>query len=551
MFRLFAAFVLLGLSGCAAPMAGRPSAEPVTVGILAFNDFHGNLEPPPLPGSPGETQAPGGAAALAATLDRLRGRYPASLTVSAGDLISASPLVSALFLDEPTIAAMNRTGLDFNAVGNHEFDRGMAELLRMQRGGCERHAARAPCQVEPFAGARFAFLAASTRTEGGDTLFPATGLKRLGPVTIGVIGLTLRQTPTLVSPDGVRGLTFGDEAEAINAQVPGLKAQGADAVVVLIHQGGRVKPGGDPSACADLAGDIVPIIDRLDPRIDVVVSGHTHEAYVCDYRPAGRDAPLLLTSAGSLGRLVTDIALTIDPAAHRVVARRAANVAVNDAPRGDIAAYVARYAEAARTIAERPVGRLSEPADRSRAASPVDQGGTLGNLVADAQLAATASAGAEIALTNPFGLRAPLAPGADGSLTFGAIHAAQPFGNRLVTQTLTGAELRAVLEQTPGEGARQQFLAPSAGFAYRMDRARPPGGRIVAMTFHGAPIDPARSYRVTTNSFLANGGDGFTLLARQRDAVIGIDDLAALEAWLKAAPARAVPREVRVTDVVR
>lgn len=559
------------LSACAAPLAQRSGdVGPVTIGIVAINDFHGSLEPPGqsvfVPDGKGGTVGvpAGGAAWLASAIDSVRAKYPNHLTVAAGDLIGASQIASSLYLDEPTVGVMNRIGLEFNAVGNHEFDRGRAELLRMQQGGCGQNTPRKPCQIEPFKGAAFRFLSASTTTEDGRTLFPATGLKSFGSgarkVTVGVIGLTLKGTPELVSPDGIKGLAFGDEADAINAAVPRLKAQGADAIVVLIHQGGKTRPQSDPSGCEDFTGDLKPILARLDPRVDVVVSGHTHWAYVCD---AG---PVLLTSAGVYGELVTDIALQIDPATHRVVGKRAVNVVVQSqpyaatrgpvansdivprfAPRADIAAYVGRYVDAARVFAERPIGKLSGPAARGRPGD-VALGGPLGNLIADAQLAATSGAGAQIALMNPFGIRASLVPAADGGVTYGTIYAVQPFNNQLVTQTLTGAEIAALLEQSFADSGPEQFLAPSAGFAYSVDRSAPPGKRVLTMTLNGRPIDPAKSYRVTTNSFLANGGDGFTMLAKQRDAVTGMSDIDALEAWLKAAAIRGVPAEVRVTE---
>ena len=278
----------------------------VTVGILAINDFHGSIEPPKQSvlapdGKGGTVQVPaGGAAYLASAVQTLRGQYRYSATVSAGDLISASQLASSIYLDEPTIGVANRIGLDFNAVGNHEFDRGRQELLRMQRGGCKQYTVRKPCQVERFTGARFKFLAASTITESGQPLFPAYGLKSYGQgarkVTVGFIGLTLKGTTDLVSPGGIKGLTFRDEAKTINALVPQLKAKGADAVVVLIHQGGQQDKPNDPSGCSGFSGDIVPILDQLDPRVDVVVSGHTHRAYVCDYAQINPAHPLLLTA---------------------------------------------------------------------------------------------------------------------------------------------------------------------------------------------------------------------------------------------------------------
>ncbi len=573
------ASALLGtllVSACAGPLATRQAATPVTVGIVAINDFHGSLEPPRQSvfigdGKGGAVGIPaGGAAWLASAIDSVRAKYPNHVTVSAGDLISASQLSSSLFLDEPSVSVMNRIGLDFNAVGNHEFDRGRDELLRMQAGGCAQHTARKPCQIEPFKGANFRFLAASTVKEDGTTLFPATGLRSFGKgrrkVTVGFIGLTLKGTTELVSPEGIKGLTFGDEADAINAAVPRLKAAGADAVVVLIHQGGRTAGDNDPGECKNLVGDIRPILDRLDPGVDVVVSGHTHLAYICDYGAINPAHPVLLTSAGVYGELVTDIALQIDPATRRVVGKRARNVIVQSVPyvasrgpvpnsdlvprfqpRADVRDYVARYVAAAQQFTERPVGQLAGSAAR-RQPGDVDYGGPLGNLIADAQLAATRGAGAQIAFMNPFGIRAPLVPQPDGRVTFGMIYAVQPFNNQLLTQTLTGAELKAMLEQSFAASGPEQFLTPSAEVPYRVDRKAPAGQRVSAILFDGKPIDPAARYRVTTSSFLANGGDGFTELTHQRDKVVGPTDIDALEAWLKALPARAVPEEPRVTE---
>ena len=574
-----AAAATLLLSACAAPLATRAPAPPVEVGIVAINDFHGALEPPnqsvPVTTEDGNvmTVPAGGAAWLASAVDSIRKKYPNHLTVAAGDLIGGSQLTSSLFLDEPAVSVMNQLGLEFNAVGNHEFDSGIDELVRKQTGGCAQHTARKPCQVEPFAGARFSFLAANVIRANGDTLFPATALRSFGKgrsrVTVGLIGLTLKGTNQLVSPEAIRGVEFRDEAATINALIPGLKARGADAIVVLIHQGGRTTGKPDPQGCEGLNADILPILEALDPAVDVVVSGHTHWAYICDYGRINPARPFLLTSAGVFGELVTDIRIAIDPASRRVVSKEAHNVIVQSpgyrnargdivqtdlfprfAPRPDIAAYVAKYSDAARAYTERPVGKLAGPVERYNGDAS-RMGGTLGNLIADAQLGATTGAGAQIAFTNPFGIRAPhqLNPAADGSLTFGQLYSVQPFNNTLVTQSMTGAELKAVLEQGLDNDNPVQLLSPSQGFTYSFDISRPVGDRIVAMTLDGAPIDPAKTYRITTNSFLANGGDSFSMFARQRDAVIGMPDIDALEAWLKAVPPRAVPSETRVTDL--
>lgn len=564
-------------SGSVRPVAGGPST--VTVGIIGLNDFHGALEPPRtavlVPDESEDRVRPvpaGGAAFLATAVDSVRAQYHYSVTVAAGDMIGASQISSSLFLDEPTIGVLNRIGLDFNAVGNHEFDSGTDELLRKQSGGCERYTEQKPCQVERFAGARFRYLAASTRRANGATLFPASGIKTFGSgkrsVKVGVIGLTLKGTPSLVSPDGIKGLTFADEAETINAEAPRLRAQGADVVVVLIHEGGYTSGTPNPSGCENLTGPIKGILDRLAPGVDVVISGHTHWAYVCDYGTINPRQPILLTSAGVSGQLITDITLEVDPVAGRVVSKRARNVIVQSdpytSPRGpvieakelprfaarpDVAAYVGKYREAAKAYSLRPVGKLAGAVDRGPSAGFSNQGGSAGNLIADAQLAATAGAGAQIAFMNPFGVRKPIAPEPDSTVLFGSIYASQPFGNTLITQSLTGAELKAMLEQGFDADGPHQVLTPSAGFSYSIDMSRPIGARIVAMTLNGAPIDPAATYRVTTNSFLANGGDTFSLLTRQRDAVVGMSDIAALEAWLKAVPPRAVPGEDRVKRV--
>lgn len=567
-FARLALSLIVAAAGPAVVRGAAPAPATVTVGILAINDFHGSIEPPKQSvlapdGQGGTVQVPaGGAAYLASAVQTLRGQYRYSATVSAGDLISASQLASSIYLDEPTIGVANRIGLDFNAVGNHEFDRGRQELLRMQRGGCKQYTVRKPCQVERFTGAKFKFLSASTITGNGQPLFPAYGLKSYGQgarkVTVGFIGLTLKGTTDLVSPGGIKGLTFRDEAKTINALVPQLKAKGADAVVVLIHQGGQQDKPIDPSGCSGFSGDIMPILDQLDPRVDLVVSGHTHRAYVCDYATINPAHPLLLTSSGVYGEGLTDITLEIDPATNRVVAKRARNLIVQSVPytgsRGPVplsplypvypadplvAGYIQQYVDAAKTFAMRPAGYLAAPAS----------GAVLGQLIADAQLAATKPAGAQIALMNPFGVRAPIVPADDRSVKFGDLYAAQPFNNTLVTQSLSGAELKAVLEQGLDENGPYQALIPSTGLSYGYDMSRPVGDRVVDLRFGGQPIDPATIFRVTTNSFLAQGGDSFTLLARQKDGVIGVSDLDALEAWLKGTEPRPVPEELRAVEV--
>lgn len=575
---LLAALVLsLSLGACTTTGSRAPApAAPVTVKLIGLNDFHGNIEPPRqsvdawLPSGERMRVPVGGAAWLASAIDHYRAKNPHHLVVSAGDLIGGTPITSSLFLDEPTIGVMNRIGLDFNAVGNHEFDRGRAELLRMQHGGCEKHTPREPCQVErPFTGAKFRFLAANVLTESGQPLFPATAIRRFGKgreqVAVGLIGLTLEDTPSLASPSGLTGLNFRDEAETINALVPRLKAQGADAVVVLIHQGLYTTVPANDKSCGGVSGQLLEILARLDPRVDLVISGHTHWAYVCDYGRIDPSRPFLVTSAGLWGEYLTDIDIAIDPAAGKVVSRRADNVMVQSAaytstvglvtvkpefetfaPRADVAAYVSRYTEAVRVQKERPVGRVSASAGKPGLATQESQ---LGNLVADAQLAATRDAGAGLALMNNTGIRGDLLAGADGVVTFGSIYGVQPFANQLVTRTYTGAQLKALLEQQFDGQSFDQAFSPSANVAYAFDLARPLGSRVFDVTIDGRALDPAASYRITMNSFLAGGGDSFTLFREGRDSVTGGLDLDALETWIKAEPVRVLPATGRVRNL--
>jgi len=582
MFRIAFVAALAALSACAAPMAApQHSAAPVRVKIIAFNDFHGALEPPrqavPAAGADGApVRVPaGGAAYLASAIDSLRSANPNHVVVSAGDLISASPLVSSQFLDEPTILAMNLIRLDFNAVGNHEFDRGRAELLRMQNGGCAQHTRLSPCLVDAdFPGAGFRFLAANVTADGGATLFPAYGIRSFGSgpqeVRVGFIGLTLKETPTIVTPDGVAGLTFGDEAQSINALIPRLRAEGADAIVVLIHQGVSTEVGYNDKSCAGMDGDLMPILARLDPSVDLVVSGHTHNAYICDHGRIDPSRPFLVTSAGRNGTLLTDIDLTIDPARGRVLERRADNVIVQSeaytgssgpievtdafprfAPHPAVAALVQRYAAAAAPIARRVVGRLGGPALRESTAAGES---VLGDLVADAHLAATSTpetGGARIAFTNAAGVRADLVPAADGGVTYGQLFAAQPFGNSLVVKSLTGRQIRAVLEQQFASGtntiARPNMLLPSRGLTYGYDLARPPGERIIDLRLDGEPLGDDAVYRVTMNSFLATGGDNFTVFRDGTDPLGGPQDIDALERYLTESGRLVPPAPNRIT----
>ena len=534
--------VLLVLVACAgSPPAPQQATGPVHIQLLALNDFHGNLEPPSGTVRLADGTVPaGGGAWLAAHVARLRAEQPdTTLVVGAGDLIGASPLASALTHDEPTITLMDALGLDVSSVGNHEFDEGADELLRLQRGGCR--ADDAECKSPGFRGARFTYLAANVFDRSGKTLFPATALRKVGGATIGFVGVVLRETPTVVTPTGVAGLTFGDEADAVNAAVPQLRQAGADAVVVLIHQGGAQAPGSPPDECRGFSGPLVDIAQRFR-GVDVIVSGHLHQTYVCPEL-----AGMLATSAGAYGRFLTRIELDLDPAQHRVLSRTATQVPVTHdlAPDARAKAIVDRAIADAAPLANRKVGRLAVTLSRS----PNEAGeSTLGNAVADAHLAATRKNGAGIAFTNPGGLRSDLH---GGDVTYAQAFAAQPFGNTLVTFSLTGAQLASALEQQ-WLGARPRILQPSSNVAYTWSAAASPGSKVVpgSLKIDGRVLAPDARVRVTVNSFLADGGDGFVVFGQGTDRVGGMPDLEALVDYLRPTldgPPLAKPAVGRIT----
>lgn len=578
MKKLFLAIAALSLSACATTRGSGDAVAPIDIRIIGLNDFHGHLDPPKaaieITNDKGEKlRIPsGGAAYLASAIDSLKQGQSNTVVVAAGDLIGASPLSSSLFLDEPAIMAMNMAGLEYNAVGNHEFDKGTEELLRMQSGGCEKHTKAEPCRIDrPFPGAKFRQLAANTIKADGNSLFPPFALKTFGAgknaVTIGFIGMTLEGTADLVSAGRIKGIRFADEADTANALIPQLRAAGADAIVVLIHEG-VTNPGDiNNPKCDGVSGTLFGIIDRLDPAIDVVVSGHTHQAYVCDYANINPTRPILLTSAGSRGQLVTGIDLKIDPETGKILSKTARNVVVQSeafsgsrgdvplvdsqpkfAPRADVAALVARYREAAKADESRIIGTLSGAATRDGGKSGES---FLGNLIADAQLAATSGAedgGAQIAFMNPGGLRADVVPQADGKVTFGAVFAAQPFGNTLTIKSFTGKQLRELLEQQFNDPNWMRVLSPSAGFRFGYDLSKPIGQRIVFATLNGVPLEDSKSYRVAVSDFLSNGGDAFTVFKAGTAPSVGIVDVEALIAWLSRGEVTPLPKLDRVEN---
>lgn len=533
---------LLRLTAFALAFAALPAfaqtTAPIELRILAINDFHGNLRPPPggIRISDPEDKskkvmvAAGGAEYMATLVKQLSEGHKNTIFVAAGDLIGASPFLSAMFHDEPSIESLSMMGLAITSVGNHEFDEGKTELLRMQNGGCHPEDG---CQgPHPFAGAKFHYLAASTiETATGKSILPPYEIREFEGIPVAFIGLTLKETAGIVSPSGIAGLEFRDEAETVNALVPELKARGVEAIVVLIHQGGE--PSGDYNECPTITGPIVDIVKKFDRAVDVVISGHTHRAYVCDIE--GR----LVTSGDKYGTLVTAIDLKLDPATRDIVSARAENVIVANASLAkdpEQTALIDAYDKLSAPIANRPAGSVTQTLSRV----PNEAGeSALGDVIADAQLAATRDikdGGAVIALTNPGGIRTDIVPKENGAVSYGELFASQPFRNRLVTMTLTGTQLKDMLEQQWLDPKRPRILQVSNGFSYTWDASKALGERIVAdkMTLNGRAIEPAANYRVTLNDYLAVGGDGFTIAKQGASPLYGGYDADALFAFFRA-----------------
>lgn len=526
--------------GCATP----PPAGPLKVTVLALNDFHGNLLPPGggLSNAVRRTPTPaGGAAVLATALAEERQRNPHHVFVAAGDLVGASPLVSALMHDEPTLDVLGKLGLEASAMGNHELDKGAAEALRQQNGGCHpKDGCKGP---QPYTGATFRYLAANTVVNAtGQTLFPPYWIKRFDGVPVAFIGLTLKDTPKVVAPAGVAGLSFRDEADTVNALVPELKRQGVEAIVVLMHEGGFTS--GDINDCTDLRGEITSIVPRLDKAVDVVVSGHTHWAYNC--RIDGR----LVTSAHRFGTVLTRIELTLDRTTRDVVSSAAENlplVPTRYIPDAATAGLIATYERIVAPLAKRPVSRLVEPL---LVRTGPNGENTIGRLVADAQLEATRASGAQAALMNLGGIRAQLGRDDRLDVTYEDLYAVQPFNNQLVTLTLSGAQILAWLEQQ-WNGDRGRLMQVSTGFNYAWDGTRPAGSKVVpgSVSIGGRALDTAAEYRITVNNFMADGGDGYTVLRQARNRQYGPQDLEALEAYLAARPLYAPDPQPRIRRI--
>jgi len=547
-----------------ATVSAKPAAPPGTVNVqlLAINDFHGNLQPPSgSSGRVGVTPA-GGVEYLATHIKNLEATNPdRTLEVAAGDLIGASPLLSAAFHDEPTIEAMNAFGLDISAVGNHEFDEGVDELLRIQNGGC--HPVDGCQDGDDYAGAGFQYLAANVvYKNNGKPIFPAYKVRSLGGAKVGFIGLTLEGTPEIVTASGIQSVNFLDEATTINAATQELKAKGVHTIVVLLHEGGAQSVGLSESTidtCTGMSGAIVGIVGQLDDEVDLVISGHTHNAYNCLLsNSASRQIPV--SSGSSFGRLVTDIDLTINRSTDQPTSISVDNkIVTRDVPLDPAeTAIVTKYNTAVAPIANRVVGSIT--ADINRVNNAAGES-ALGDVIADAQLEDTLAEGAQIALMNPGGIRADLVYSqvsggeAPGQVTYGEAFGVQPFNNNVVTETLTGAQVKTVLEQQfcnatlTAPRVANVILQPSTGLTYTWSQSAPCGSKVSGLALNGVPIDPSASYRVEMNSFLADGGDGFPEFRNGTNRVVGGLDIDALTDYLGAHSPVAPGPQNRITMV--
>lgn len=538
------------LAGCAIQ---RPDSQ-VELTLVGLNDLHGHLEATRFGDNGGKA---GGIDALAATLQAWRREDPDLVVVGAGDMIGASPAMSAMFADEPTIQALNLLGMRATSVGNHEFDNGRVELLRQAKGGC----ANSPrpekaCRFGPHEGAKFSYLAANViDTRTNQPLLPAYRIDEVKGVKVAFIGTVLKHTPELVAAGGISGLQFIDEAQAVNRLLPELRAQGATVFVVLIHQGGHSQARYDQRYCSDLDGDIADVVKRLDPAVRVVVSGHSHNGYLC--KVDGR----LVTQAEKFGHMLSRISLVVDRQTGQLVDASARNILVEPgkyAGMPEVDALVAAVRARSSAELDKPVARLAVPSI-SKTLMPNADESPLGQLVADAILASGRKWGAQIAFTNTGGVRTSLETGAGNVATAAQVQSVLPFGNEIVVMNMTGAQIIALLEgQWSGsEAEKRGLLQVSEGFSYAWDTRKPIGQRIVreSVKLNGVPVEDGGNYRVAVYNFLADGNDGFvTFRQGTNQAPTGVRDVDSLRSHLvrleqdnkPAGTYGAVPRIIRI-----
>ncbi|WP_311969830.1 bifunctional metallophosphatase/5'-nucleotidase [Pseudomonas baltica] len=530
--RLATTALLVALAACSQAPSTAP-VQPVQVTVVAINDLHGYLQPNPWTYKDAAgteyTLDAGGIATLGGMLDQLRAQDPQLLFVGDGDLIGASPAISAMWADEPTLEALHGMGLLLSSVGNHELDNGKAELLRQINGGCQSSRPQKACKLRPdYPGSGFPYIAANLiDTATGKPLLAPYRIEESHGVKVAFVGAVLRDVAQIVSPKAMQGLQATDEADAINRVIPELLAQGVNAIIAVIHQGGSTPERFDQSDCSQLSGAIIDVAQRLDPAVDALLSGHSHQGYLC------KVGHLSVTQGSSYGHLLTRLTLQVTPGAHHVTAVTASNLLADPqhyTPDAKMAALQHEVEARSDAILLQPAGRIAVPLVSRR----LDRNGesALGDLVSDSQLAMTRPWGAQIAFMNVGGIRNDLEQARGKGLTYAQLASVQPFDNTLVLMDLTGEQLVALLNQ-PFSAAALHLLQVSQGFSYRWDARRPADSRVVpgSVMLDGKPLEMKRSYRVVSNAFLAAGGDRFSVF-KQGTRVVD-SKLVDLEAMLQ------------------
>lgn len=509
---LFAAACVL--SGCAVYPTAPSAARPIDINLVALNDFHGNLEPSkftytPKAGAPSVSVTAGGISTLAGALQQWRQEDRDLLFVAAGDLVGGTPAMSSIWADEPAISALDMIGLLASSAGNHEFDHGRKELLRQQHGGCDSPRPDKACKFTPtWNGAKFTYLAANVIDKAtGKTLLPAYRIDEVRGVKVALIGAVLKNTPSVVLASGIAGLQFTDEADAINGALVEARAKGATVFVVLIHEGAHTDEGFSEPDCQRLQGPVVDIANRLDPAIRLIISGHTHTGFQC------KVGNRVITQAEMGGHVLSRIKLSVDPTTRTVRDIGVNNVLMTPGaypPVPAVDAFMQQVRERSAAMLARPIARVGA---RSMGRK-LDAAGQapLGDLAADAVLAATRHLGVQIGFMNIAGLRRDIDVGPDMMVTYALAQAVLPFANTLITMDLTGAQLRQLLEEQWERGGvepTRSMLQVSEGFTYRWDGSHPQGQRVVpgSMMLGGEPIEDHKTYRIAANNFLAEGGD--------------------------------------------
>ena len=537
--RRFAALIALSTSVLMSACV-TPPAAPIDINLVAMNDFHGHLEASkftyaPKPGAASVSVQAGGVSTLASALRAWRAEDPNLLFVAAGDLVGGSPAMSSMWADEPSLTALDMLGLNVTSVGNHEFDHGRKELLRQQHGGCDSSRPDKACKFTPyFNGAKFTYLAANVIDNStGKPLLPAWRIEEVRGVKVAFIGAVLKGTSSVVLASGIAGLSFVDEADAINKALAEVRAKGATVFVVLIHEGAHTDEGFAEPNCSKLEGPVVDIAKRLDPALRLIVSGHTHTGFQC------KIGDRVITQAEMGGHVLTRIALSVDPASRSLRDIRVHNVLMSAGawpPVPEVDEFMRTVKERSNAVLARPVARLGVRSI-GRTLNAAGEA-PLGDLAADAVLAATRQLGVQIGFMNIAGLRRDIDVDADMQVRYSHVQAVLPFSNTLVTMDLTGAQLRELLEQQwrGGSEPTRSMLQVSGSFSYSWDATRPQGQRVIpaSIKVDGVPLDDAKVYRIAANNFLAEGGDNLPMFRQGANKVdTGIRDVDAFAAYIE------------------